>query len=64
MKAEELNYDRSGQAGITVYLHPLPVRMGAKHSVTLNMSGEPPLPLRMGAKHSVTLSMVGEPHCL
>ena len=35
--------------------------MGAKHSVTLNMGGEPPLPVRMGAKHSVTLSMGFEP---
>jgi hypothetical protein len=30
---------------------PLPVRMGAKHSVTLRMGSEPPLPVRMGAKH-------------
>ena len=29
--------------------HPLPVRMGAKHSVTLSMGDEPPLPVRMGA---------------
>ena len=38
----------------------LPVRMGAKHSVTLSMDCEPPLPVRMGAKHSVTLNMGDE----
>ena len=43
---------------------PLPVRMGAKHSVTLRMGSEPPLPVRMGAKHSVTLRLwVVSPHC-
>jgi hypothetical protein len=40
---------------------PLPVRMGAKHSVTtLRIGSEPPLPVRMGAKHSVTLNMGNE----
>ena len=32
---------------------PLPVRIGAKHSVTaLRIGSEPPLPVRMGAKYS------------
>ncbi len=38
------------------------MRMGAEHSVTLNIGSEPPLPVRMGAdEHSVALRMGGEP---